>query len=300
MQLGKKRGLGRGLNDMGVDELLTGFNSNPTTTASNKPMTSGELRYISVEMLQPGKYQPRKDIESEALQELAESIRAQGVIQPIVVRRLSNGFFEIIAGERRWRAAQLAELTEVPVVIREVNDDAAIAMALIENIQREDLNPIEEGLALQRLIDEFQLTHQEISKAVGKSRTTVTNLLRLLSLPENVRIMLERGDLDMGHAKVIMTMPEEQQLEAAKQITAKGLSVREAEKLVQALKAPNSKSVKQEPDIHIQNLQNRISDKLAAKVAIQHTPKGKGKLVIQYHDLDELDGILKHLGIEQD
>ncbi len=297
MQSNKKRGLGRGLNDMGINELLTGFDSHPVTNA--KPVSSGELRYVSTDMLQPGRYQPRKNIDSEALQDLANSIRAQGIIQPIVVRRLNNGFFEIIAGERRWRASQLAELAEVPVVIREINDEAAVAMALIENIQREDLNPVEEATALQRLIDEFQLTQQEIAKAIGKSRTTVTNLLRLLVLPTDVRTMLERGDLDMGHAKVIMTLPEQDQLQIARTITSKGLSVRETEKLAQRIKAPHETVTKTVVDPHIQQLQTRISEKLAATVAIQHSAKGKGKLVIQYHNLDELDGILRHIGIEQ-
>jgi ParB family chromosome partitioning protein len=305
----KKRGLGRGL-----DALLGGsartaataeetFESTeaPGTTESAEPgqppSTAGELRELPVDLLQPGKYQPRTDMHQESLQDLANSIKAQGVLQPIVVRKIDGGRYEIIAGERRWRAAQLAELHNVPAVIRDVPDEAAIAMALIENIQRENLNPIEEASALQRLIGEFELTHQQAADAVGRSRAAVSNLLRLLSLNPDVRLLLENGDLEMGHARALLTLEGEQQSKAARDVVARGLSVRETEQLVNHLRDATSAKPKASKavDPNIQRLQDELAEKLGAKVALQHANSGKGKLVVHYNSLDELDGILAHI-----
>jgi ParB family chromosome partitioning protein len=235
---------------------------------------------------------------NESLQDLANSIRAQGMLQPIVVRELDDsGRYEIIAGERRWRAAQLAELHEVPAVIRDVPDDAAIAMALIENIQRENLNPVEEARALQRLIEEFEMTHQQAAEAIGRSRAAVTNLLRLLSLEQDVRKLLENGDLEMGHARAILTLEGEMQSKVARDIAAKGLSVREAEQLVRKLRSEAGKTAakSKEADPNIIRLQDDISEKLGAKVIFQHATNGKGKVIVHYNSLDELDGILAHI-----
>ena len=252
-----------------------------------------------MEFIQRGKYQPRRDMHPEALEELADSIKAQGVMQPIVVRPVSapgDIKYEIIAGERRWRAAQLAGLEKIPAVIREVPDEAAIAMALIENIQREDLNPIEEAVALKRLQDEFELTHQEVAAAVGKSRTTVTNLLRLISLGDEVKKLLEHGDLEMGHARAMLTLSESDQRDIARQVVSKGLSVRQTEALVRRLQQQQTKAVpaaKVDPDI--KKLEDGLADHIGVPVSIQHSSKGKGKLVLKYNTLDELDGILHHL-----
>jgi ParB family chromosome partitioning protein len=234
----------------------------------------------------------------EALQELADSIKVQGVMQPIVVRPLEGGDrFEIIAGERRWRATQIAGLDTIPAVIRLVGDESAIAMALIENIQREDLNPIEEAMALKRLQEEFSLTQQEVAEAVGKSRTTVTNLLRLMSLNYDVRLMLERGDIEMGHAKALLGLQPEQQSDASKAVAGKGLSVRQTEAMVRKL-IENKPLQQQEPsreDPDIVRLQESLSERIGARVEIQHTNKGSGKLTLRYNSLDELDGILAHI-----
>jgi ParB family chromosome partitioning protein len=284
-----KRGLGRGLN-----ELLSTINKplleqSSTTSSANLPSS------LPIDVLQPGKYQPRKDMDTTALQELADSIRAQGIIQPIVVRKISPGRYEIIAGERRWRAAQLAELENVPVVIRDIPDEAAIAMALIENIQRENLNAIEEANALQRLGDEFGLTHEQIAQAVGKSRATVTNLLRLLGLNHDVKTLLEHGDIEMGHSRALLALPNNQQSEIAKQVANKGLSVRDTEQLIRRLQTPVIKKPEKPVDVNVTQLENSLGDKLGASVAIQHNGKGKGKLVIDFNTLDELDGILAHI-----
>ena len=303
----KKRGLGRGL-----DALLgTGspptpqsapekdLNSEAATTpdAENKSADENNaLKYVPVEFIQPGKYQPRLDMRAESLEELASSIRAQGVMQPIVVRSIGSNKYEIVAGERRWRASQMAGLDKIPVIIKQVADEAAIAMALIENIQRENLNPIEEAMALQRLIEEFELTQQEAADAVGKSRTTVTNLLRLMSLNPNVRLLLEHGDLEMGHARALLSLSNEKQAEAAKIVTGKGLSVRQTEALVRRLQSQKGKSTptkKIDPDIL--HLQDNLSEKLGTQVMIQHSAKGKGKLILKYNTLDELEGILDHI-----
>lgn len=257
----------------------------------------GVLRKLPVDILQRGVYQPRVDMHPDTLEELANSIRAQGVVQPIVVRPVSKDRYEIIAGERRWRAAQLAGLHEIPAVVRDVPDQAAMAMALIENIQREELNPMEEAMALHRLIEEFGLTHQETADAVGRSRASVSNLLRLLGLNEDIKRMVENGDLEMGHARALLALSGDLQSQVARTVAGKGLSVRETEKLVKrTLEHPagEAKSEKRvDPDIR--RLEQDLGDRIGARVAIQHGAKGKGKLVIQYNSLDELDGILEHI-----
>lgn len=305
----KKRGLGRGLDALlggsakpapvEVDDTTVVDSESATTTVIESSVPQGDLRELPVDLLQPGKYQPRTDMHQESLQELANSIKAQGVLQPIVVRKIDNSErYEIIAGERRWRAAQLAELHEVPAVVREVPDEAAIAMALIENIQREDLNPIEEANALQRLIDEFELTHQQAADAVGRSRAGVSNMLRLLSLNEEVRKLLENGDLEMGHARSLLSLEGDQQGKTAREVVSRGLSVRETEQLVSRLRQKDKTSPAKESkavDPNIERLQNDLAEKLGAKVAVQHAASGKGKLVVHYNSLDELDGILAHI-----
>jgi ParB family chromosome partitioning protein len=258
----------------------------------------GELRNIALDLIQRGRYQPRRDMDPAALQELADSIRQQGVMQPVVVRPLAAERFELIAGERRWRAAQMAGLESIPAIIREVSDEAAIAMALIENIQRENLNPIEEAFALQRLQDEFGLTQAQVAEAVGKSRTTITNLLRLIGLSEDVRLMLEHGDLEMGHGRAMLTLAPEQQMQVARQVVARSLSVRQTEALVRQLqqeKPDSNKAAKPGVDPNIRALQDDLAERLGARVAINHGQRGKGKLVIEYSSLDELDGILGHI-----
>ncbi len=282
----KKPRLGRGL-----DALLGGALE---AAANNKE----ELRRLPVEMLQRGKYQPRTHMNQEALSELAASIKAQGVVQPIVVRELSSGNYEIIAGERRWRAAQMAGLDTVPAVIRKIPDEAAIAIALIENIQREDLNPIEEATALQRLIDEFRMTHQQIADSVGRSRAAVTNLLRLLSLNAEVRQMLDEGKMDMGHARALLALNGGSQSQAAQRVVEERLSVRETEDLVRKLLekgAPAQRPTRASIDPDIRRLQDRLSEKLGARVQIVHNQKGKGRLIIEYNSNDELDGILARI-----
>lgn len=296
----KKKGLGRGL-----EALIGGSSALPKAEVSTdsakipdnvKEISSdGEFRHVPVEFLERGRFQPRRDMDPAKLEELAESIRVQGVMQPIVIRPISEKSYEIIAGERRWRACQLAGLDKVPCIIRDVPDEAAIAMALIENIQREDLNPIEEAVALQRLQDEFELTHQQVAEAVGKSRTTVTNLLRLTSLSSEAKKMLEHGDLEMGHARAILTLDAIKQSDAARTIASKGLSVRQAEALVRRMQAEVTAKPGEKIDPDVRQLQDGLSQTLGAPVLIQHSAKGKGKLVIKYSSLDELDGILAHI-----
>lgn len=263
----------------------------------NQPVTDDELRHLPIEWIQPGRYQPRRDIQPEALEELAASIKAQGLMQPIVVRSLAGQQqkFEIIAGERRWRACQLAGFDRVPVMVREVADEAAIAMALIENIQRENLNPMEEAMALHRLQNEFDLTQLEVAEAVGKGRATVANLLRLMNLNDEVKRLLEHGDIEMGHARALLGLEGEQQSSAARQVVSKALTVRQTEALVRDWDKPEKVSPAAALDPDIQRLERLLGDRLGAKVAIQHTTKGKGKLVINYTNLDELDGILDHI-----
>jgi ParB family chromosome partitioning protein len=271
------------------------------------PLGSGEvLARLPLDLLQRGKYQPRTDMRQETLQELADSIKAQGVIQPIVVRPVGTPAagesqrYEIIAGERRWRAAQIAGLGEIPAVIRSIPDEAAIAVALIENIQRENLNPLEEARALERLISEFSLTHQEAADAVGRSRTGVTNLLRLLELAPEVCERVERREIEMGHARALLALPSrKQQAEVATLVAKKSLSVRDTEALVRRMSqggaAVTAESQDNGRDPNVQRLEQELAEKLGAKVAIQHSTGGKGRLVVSYNSLDELDGILAHI-----
>ncbi len=292
-----KKRLGRGL-----DALL----SKPAAdVAASEPTSGGEdtLREIPVELLQRGQYQPRVDMRQDSLEDLAASIKAQGVVQPIVARPIPSPGreqrYEIIAGERRWRAAQMAGLADIPAVVREIPDEAAIAMALIENIQREDLNPLEEARALDRLIREFDLTHAEAAEAVGRSRASASNLLRLQDLSDKVKPLLEDRQLEMGHARALLSISNPtQQFDAARQVVKKGMSVRETERLVKRmLEGAKPKAAKKAPaqNADIRRLEIEVSEKLGAKVAVQHTAKGAGKLVISYNTLDELDGILKHI-----
>lgn len=281
----KKRGLGRGLSELLGDVVAP-------TSASDKPQ---DIQKLPIEFLQRGKYQPRKDMDPDKLRELADSIAAQGIIQPIVVRQLHDDKYEIIAGERRWRAAQLAELAEVPVLIKDIDDRSVMAVALIENIQREDLNALEEAEALHRLLDEFELTHQQIAESVGKSRTTVTNLLRLLDLASDVKTLLGRGQLEMGHARALLGLDEAKQLEIANKAVKQNLSVRAVEKLVRELheQKPVTSTKKVDPDTL--RLQRELSERTGAKVEINHQANGKGKLVINYSSLEELDGIIRKI-----
>lgn len=286
----KKRGLGRGL-----DALLGGASVSAMQEEAAKVDTR-ELQHLPLDLIQRGKYQPRRDMDPQALEELAQSIKNHGVMQPIVVRPVSGGRFEIIAGERRWRASQQAGLEKVPALVREVPDEAAIAMALIENIQREDLNPIEEAVALQRLQQEFQLTQQQVADAVGKSRVTISNLLRLIALPEEIKTLLSHGDLEMGHARALLGLPAERQIEGARHVVARGMTVRQTEALVRqwlnTQQAPKSEP-KSDPDI--QRLEQRLAERLGSPVQIRHGEKGKGQLVIRYNSLDELQGVLAHI-----
>ena len=310
----KKRGLGRGL-----DALLgstTGSTGAAAVPAGKQPAAApalkavpaegsavtdaeridGALCTLPVDIIQRGKYQPRIDMHKETLQDLADSISAQGVLQPIVVRAVGAGKYEIIAGERRWRAAQLAGLHEIPAIVREVDDRAAMAIALIENIQRENLNPLEEARALDRLIREFELTHEQAAEAVGRSRAAVSNLLRLLELEDSVKEMVEHGVLEMGHARALLALSGARQIEAARQVKARGLSVRATEGLVRQLLQPRkTRPAASAKDPDIQRLEASLADKLGATVQIRAGRGGKGKLEISYNSLDELDGILAHI-----
>ena len=271
----------------------------PTPDASADAPTSpadGSLCKLPLDMIGRGQYQPRVDMHQESLQDLADSISAQGVVQPIVVRAVGEGRYEIIAGERRWRASQLAGLHEIPAVVREVDDRAAIAIGLIENIQREDLNPLEESRALDRLIKEFDLTHEQAAEAVGRSRAAVSNLLRLLDLEDDVKALVEQGELEMGHARALLALSGKKQLEAARQVINRGLTVRATEGLVKSLQRPApAKPPKASKDVNIQRLETDLSDTLGARVAVRQGRGGKGKLEISYNSLDELDGILAHI-----
>lgn len=279
----KKRGLGRGL-----DALLGAPREQPTPASS----TVNNVRELPVDVVRRGKFQPRVNMHPESLQELADSIRAQGVLQPVVVRPVDSGQYEIIAGERRWRAAQLAGLHEIPVVIRDVPDQAAVAIALIENIQRENLNPLEEANALQRLISEFGTTHQEAAAAVGRSRAAVSNLLRLLELTDGVKELVNSGQLEMGHARALLALQGDAQTQAARHVVAKGLSVRDTERFVKRLTTSPSKPTGNKVDPDIRRLEQDLSERLGAQVRLEGRGSGKGKLVISYNSLDELDGIL--------
>jgi ParB family chromosome partitioning protein len=284
----KKRGLGRGL------EALLGGDAEPVAFVEGE----GELRTLVIATIQPGRYQPRHAMDPERLDDLAASIKAQGVIQPIVVRTIARDRYELIAGEIRWRAAQKAGLTEIPALIKEVPDQAVVAMALIENIQRENLSPLEEAQALSRLIDEFHLTHQQTADAVGRSRAAVSNLLRLLELPAEIKRLLDERKLDMGHPRALATLPEERATMLALQAAEHGWSVRELEEAARrAESAPKGKAKKSvgARDPNIASLERDLAEKLATRVAIAHARNGRGKLVIHYHSVDELDGILERI-----
>jgi len=301
----KKRGLGRGL-----DALLS---ASQTTTSESlqeapvqeegteiSPPEDGTLVELELQQLQPGQYQPRRDVQESALEELADSIRQQGLMQPIVVRPLPGmpDHYEIIAGERRWRACELAGLKRIPVLVRDVADESAIAMALIENIQRENLNPMEEAIALHRLQQEFGLTQQQVANSVGKNRTTVANLLRLMQLNTDVKRLLENGDLEMGHARALLGLTGQAQSDAAAQVVADSLNVRETEKLIRQLSQPVDdveKTPVTPPSPDVMRLERLLGDRLGAKVVIRHGARGRGKVVIDYSSLDELDGILAHI-----
>ncbi len=283
--MAKMKGLGRGL-----DALLGGDEPPATAPAADR---QSELK---IDQLQPGKYQPRTHMDDAALQELAASIKAQGIMQPILVRPVNGGRFEIIAGERRWRAARIAGLEAVPVLVREVADNAALAMALIENIQREDLNPLEQAVGIQRLVNEFGVTHDQAADMVGRSRSAVTNLLRLLGLAAPVRELLQQGKLDMGHGRALLALLGIQQIETARTVVAKNLSVRETEKLVgQLLRGSPGKTARKTTDRDVLRLQEEMAQKLGTKVEIKARNKGKGALVIQYSSLAQLDAILARL-----
>ncbi|MEE9303611.1 MAG: ParB/RepB/Spo0J family partition protein [Thiotrichaceae bacterium] len=285
----RKPGLGKGL-----DILLS---------SASKAKKAGEdkdsgMRTLPVDKIEKGQYQPRLSIEPEALQQLADSIKAQGLIQPVVVRPIAGGKYELIAGERRWRACQIAGLHDIPAVIKDIPDQAAAAMSLIENIQREDLNPLEEAIAMERLIEEFGLTHQQTADSVGRSRSAITNLLRLLVLEEKTKVLLDKGELEMGHARALLGLGGSKQVEAAQKVASKGMSVRDTERLVKRLTAamtdigsPTSSSRAPE----VLKLEQELSEKLGANIQIKYNNKGKGKITIDYNSLDELDGILEHI-----
>jgi ParB family transcriptional regulator, chromosome partitioning protein len=285
----KRRGLGRGL-----DALL-----GASADAHVAPVASEhQLRELPVDLIERGRFQPRMHMAPEALEELTQSIRARGVVQPIVVRPAADGrHFEIIAGERRWRAAQAAGLAEIPAVVREVADDAALAIALVENIQREDLNPIEEAVAVGRLIEEFSLTHQEAADAIGRSRVGVSNMLRLLELDDEVRALVEQGELDMGHARALLALKDETQIQAAREVVARALTARQTEELVRRMKAPAGAKARsaEDDDPDVRRLVEQLGEQLGARVQIVRGSGAKGRLVIHYSSLDELDGILERI-----
>lgn len=288
----KKRGLGRGL-----DALLGAAATQPAAQAEQGAPRGEGLRMLPVELIRRGSMQPRSRFPAEGIQELAESIRAQGMVQPIVVRRAGAEGYEIIAGERRWRAAQAAGLEQVPAMVREVSDQTALAMALIENIQREDLNPLDEAQAIRRLADGHGLTHQQVAEAIGRSRAAVSNLLRLLELDPQVAEMVREGRLEMGHARALLALAGAAQVRAAEQVVARSLSVRETERLVRrsqgAPAAPDARPPQSDPDIR--HLEERLAQQLGAPVRLEHGAGGKGRVVIRYNSLDELDGILAHI-----
>ena len=286
----KKRGLAKG---RGLDALLGSIQKEKLQLEA-QALDHGQLKQVDVNLLQRGEYQPRRSMNEQALQELAASIEKHGVMQPIVIRPIDDDKhpYEIIAGERRWRAAQLAGLTEIPAIVRDLSDQVAIALALIENIQRQDLNPMDQAMALQRFHEEFGSSHQEIADTVGKARTTVSNLLRLLTLAEPVKDFMQQDLLDMGHARAILTLKAKDQLKVAELVIEKSLSVRQTEQFVRDLNTPKQAKEQQGLSSDIQQLTQRLSDRFGADVKIDHNKQGKGKLVINYHSLEELDGIL--------
>ena len=282
----KKKGLGRG---------LTALLGNSDVDSMIEPKTSDELRNIDVDLIERGPWQPREHFDEESLQELADSIAAQGVVQPIVVRQKADGRYEIVAGERRWRASQKAGLSKIPVVIKTFNDQTAAAVSLIENIQRENLNPLEESTALKRLVDEFEMTHQQVADTVARSRATVSNLLRLQDLNPDVKTLLAMRDIEMGHARALLAIEGMEQSRIAKDVARKGLSVRETEALIRKMSAPKKpvKSSRKDPDIV--KLEERLTECLGAPVVFKQKGKGKGSLEISYSSLDVLDGILSKI-----
>lgn len=286
----KKKRLGRGLDAL-LGSTEPGADSNTSSSITSPESAPNTL---PIEQLQPGQYQPRTNMDQSSLEELAASIKSQGIIQPILVRPVGDEKYEIIAGERRWRAAQLAQLDDVPVLVRNIPDEATLAVALIENIQRENLNPVEEAVGLKRLMDEFGLTHEEMAKSVGRSRTAVTNLIRLLSLSYGAKQLLEHGKIEMGHARALLGLPTEQQDFAAAEVFAKQLSVRQTEALVRAHINPKKKPTKPSKTTDIKRLEESLAEKLGTMVSVQDKG-GKGKLVIEYKSLDILDGILSHI-----
>ena len=288
MTMKKKPVLGRNLSSM----------LSQTTLRQVNKENRDELRNLPLDVIQPGRYQPRSVFDGEKLAELADSIRAQGVVQPVVVRPVGDNRYELIAGERRWRAAQLAEIDDIPAVVRDVPDEVSVAMALIENIQREDLNPLEEATALRRLIDDFQMTHQEAADAVGRSRAAVSNLLRLLELMQEVKDMIDMRLVEMGHARALLSLDDELQVQAAREVVRKRLSVRDTENLVRRLKQSAKKKGQRRVDPDILSLQNRIGEALGTRVRIQHQASGKGKLVIIFNNSDEFEGILERLKLD--
>jgi len=293
MSTKKKKRLGRGL------EALLGSTEAPPVVpqdsdSASSPTVESAPSSLPIEKMQPGEYQPRTNMDQASLEELAASISSQGIIQPILVRPVSGDKYEIIAGERRWRAAQIAQLHEVPVLVRNIPDEATLAVALIENIQRENLNPVEEAVGLKRLMDEFDLTHEEMAKSIGRSRTAVTNLLRLLSLTTGAKQLLEQGKIEMGHARAILGLPSEHQDTVAAEVYAKRLSVRQTEALVRSYANPTKKVAKPVKSADIRNLEESLAEKLGTKVSLEDK-NGKGKLVIEYSSLDTLDGILSHI-----
>ena len=290
----KKNPLGRNLSSM-----LSKATLQHAAESASEASDRDSLKSLPLDLISPGPYQPRSIFDADRLQELADSIRHQGVIQPIIVRAKGENNYELIAGERRWRAAQMAGIENIPAIVRKVPDEIAIAMALVENIQREDLNPIEEATALRRLVDEFQMTHQEAGDSVGRSRSAVSNLLRLLELSEEVRELVDARHLEMGHARALLTLEPSLQAKAAREVVAKDLSVRETEELVRRLKNPSvPKTQVMDPDI--KRLQDQLSEKLCARVKLSHNAKGKGKMVIAYNSADEFEGILEQLGLNTD
>lgn len=289
--MAKKMGLGRKLSDLGLSELLSDISSLQTMDAAAETA----VRQMAIDELSPGKYQPRLKINQDSITELATSIRSQGIIQPLLARPINGGGYEIIAGERRWRAAQSIGLEQVPVIVKQISDNEAIAHSLIENIQREDLNPIDTALALERLISEFAITHEAAADIVGKSRVTITNLLRLLSLHPDVKNMVQDSELEMGHARALLSLKPQQQVSFAKKILHKKLSVRATEKLVRLHNDGIGANVVQriQADPNIINIQRQLADKLGANVVIEHAKNGKGKLTIAYHNMEQLDGVLQ-------
>ncbi len=286
----KKRGLGRGL-----DSLLAGGNADAGRE------TGGRLREMPIEWLQSCRFQPRRNFDATALQELADSLKAQGMIQPISARRLERDRYEIIAGERRWRAAQMLGWREVPVVVHEASDEVVMAMALIENIQREDLSPLEEAEALGRLLDEFGMTHQQVAEAVGRSRAAVTNLLRLRELEPAVKRLLEERALEMGHARALLGLQGPEQVKVAEQVVERGLNVRQTEQLVRSRQTQEKKTDRDKPrDRDVERLERLLGEHLGTRVALNHNARGKGRMVVDFHSLDELEGILEKLGIPLD